>query len=338
VSDLAGFRWLSDILSGGIPPMNWLVEDVLPAQSLAVIAGPPKTFKSFVALDLSLGVATGARFLGTFAVPDPGPVVLCVSEGGLVSLTRRAATMLESLGGSPEDVSSVPVTTRAIDLTDRRAIRDLRDVILKVHPRLVVLDPLYTGLASVDTSQLPAVGAALRNPAEAAAEVGATVVLVHHTVKGADRSGLARVWGAGVAEWASIILLGTPLKAAGPGPRRAVRWELIGRDIPGFEFETIFELGTPETPSYHVEVTIEPGEEQSDLGLSWPEQRVLSALKMLGPSGGDLHRIDDVLALDGLPFTHVKLREVLNELVDRGLADGAVGIWWAAEARSGVEA
>src|SRR5438477_13191440 len=93
------FRPLADVLAGGVPPMDWLVEDLIPTGALTVIAGPPKSMKSFLNLDLCLSTATGVEFARTFRTVRRGPVVLCMAEGGVQSLARRAWAILESIGG-----------------------------------------------------------------------------------------------------------------------------------------------------------------------------------------------------------------------------------------------
>lgn len=47
-----------------IPPLKWLVDDILPLSGLAVLAGDPKSFKSFMAMDLCISIAKGNPFLG----------------------------------------------------------------------------------------------------------------------------------------------------------------------------------------------------------------------------------------------------------------------------------
>ena len=49
-----------------IPPVRWIVEDLLPV-GLAMIAAPPKYYKSYMALDLSVAVAVGQDGTGLFA-------------------------------------------------------------------------------------------------------------------------------------------------------------------------------------------------------------------------------------------------------------------------------
>lgn len=47
-----------------IPPLKWFVDDILPLSGLAVLAGDPKSFKSFMAMDLCISIAKGEPFLG----------------------------------------------------------------------------------------------------------------------------------------------------------------------------------------------------------------------------------------------------------------------------------
>jgi hypothetical protein len=69
--------------------------------------------------------------------------------------------------------------------------------------------------------------------------------------------------------------------------------------------------------------------EAADNGLDWAEAKVLEAIRLLGPDGGGLGRIDDVLAQTGKPFRHSKLEAILDHLIEAELVDGAAGLWWA---------
>lgn len=70
-------------------PPKWLVKGVLTQESCGFLAGEPKSFKSWCALDLALSVATGAPFLGAFDVVDPGPVLYIQEEDPLPTLKDR---------------------------------------------------------------------------------------------------------------------------------------------------------------------------------------------------------------------------------------------------------
>lgn len=73
-----------------IKPPKWLVEGALTEGAVGFIAGQPKSFKSWVGLDMAISVATGSDFLDHFRVPEPGPVLYIQEEDPLITLKSRA--------------------------------------------------------------------------------------------------------------------------------------------------------------------------------------------------------------------------------------------------------
>lgn len=70
---------------------KYLVQGVLTEGACGFIAGEPKCYKSWVALDLALSVSTGADFLGQFRVQNPGPVLYIQEEDPAPTLKSRSA-------------------------------------------------------------------------------------------------------------------------------------------------------------------------------------------------------------------------------------------------------
>lgn len=70
---------------------KFLVEGLITAGSCGFIAGEPKSFKSWVAMDLAFSVAEGTPFLGHFDVREPGAVLYIQEEDPLPTLKTRAA-------------------------------------------------------------------------------------------------------------------------------------------------------------------------------------------------------------------------------------------------------
>lgn len=70
---------------------KYLVQNVLTEGACGFIAGEPKSYKSWVGLDLALSVATGADFLGHFRVQNPGPVLYIQEEDPAPTLKNRSA-------------------------------------------------------------------------------------------------------------------------------------------------------------------------------------------------------------------------------------------------------
>jgi hypothetical protein len=70
-----------------LPPPTWLVEDILPSDSLSVFYGRPGSFKSFAVLDLALCVASNKDWHGHTV--ERGPVALVATEGRATALNQR---------------------------------------------------------------------------------------------------------------------------------------------------------------------------------------------------------------------------------------------------------
>lgn len=73
-----------------VKPPEWLVEGIATEGSCGFIAGQPKSFKSWTALDLALSVSTGSLFLDYFRVLKPGPVLVIQEEDPLTVVRDRA--------------------------------------------------------------------------------------------------------------------------------------------------------------------------------------------------------------------------------------------------------
>ena len=70
---------------------KYLIQGVLTEGACGFIAGEPKCYKSWVALDMALSVSTGAEFLGHFRVQNPGPVLYIQEEDPAPTLKSRSA-------------------------------------------------------------------------------------------------------------------------------------------------------------------------------------------------------------------------------------------------------
>lgn len=59
---------------------TWLIDDIIPARGLGFIYGPPASYKSFIAVDLAMCIATGKDWHGS-ECEMPGAVVYIAAEG-----------------------------------------------------------------------------------------------------------------------------------------------------------------------------------------------------------------------------------------------------------------
>lgn len=82
-----------------LPETRWIVPEILP-EGLTVLAGMPKTGKSWLALDVATAVAGGGRALGSLEC-EPGSALLIGLEDSLARLQRRHRMLLGEEGDPP---------------------------------------------------------------------------------------------------------------------------------------------------------------------------------------------------------------------------------------------
>ena len=54
------YRVVNSAGMANISPPQWIIPDFLPEQAQAMLFGPKSTFKTFVALDIALSIASGS--------------------------------------------------------------------------------------------------------------------------------------------------------------------------------------------------------------------------------------------------------------------------------------
>src|SRR5579863_8087814 len=94
-------RWddIPNIFTLNAPAIEWMVEGILPHASVTLLAGEPGSYKTWLALALLRGVATGKNFLGRKCVQTS--VLYLDRENPLAVMRERLAVLgIESLEGS----------------------------------------------------------------------------------------------------------------------------------------------------------------------------------------------------------------------------------------------
>jgi hypothetical protein len=167
-----------ELLAMELPEPTWAIPDLIPA-GLTLLAGPPKIGKSWMALGISVAVATGGKALGKVQV-DKGEVLYLALEDTARRLKSRLRLMLRDEPG-PDTL------TLAIECPPMSHGGDKRIASwLDEHPtaRLVVVDVfarLREPVQSSPTYQLD-YGSVAKVKA-LADQYGVAIILVHHTRK-----------------------------------------------------------------------------------------------------------------------------------------------------------
>lgn len=135
--------------------VEWLVQDWVIQGSKLLISGPPKAFKSLIAVDdLAVSVASGKDFLGHFMVNKTGPVIIYQGENSEALEKDRFRKIMASKG-IPEgtDLPLYVISNQGLALNEPMSLARLEEAIQKIQPVLVIIDPLYTAYAGDMSSQ-----------------------------------------------------------------------------------------------------------------------------------------------------------------------------------------
>lgn len=169
-------------LKAAPPDERWLIEDLWTAEAVGIIGGPPKAFKSWLALDLAVSVASGSACLGRFPVPAPGAVLLYAGEDSASSLRFRLQSLARSRGIDFVSLQVGVITADSLRL-DRAPDRERFDATVARHrPKLLVIDPLVRVHAGDENAAGP-MATLLGYFRSLQRKRGTAVALVHHARK-----------------------------------------------------------------------------------------------------------------------------------------------------------
>lgn len=184
---------VSDFRSRTYKLPTWLVNQLWTRGAFGFLAGESKTYKSLLALDMAVSVSSGTPFLSHFPIPtaSQGPVLLWQEENdeGLVQERLRRIEFARRLGPTSAGYK-LSLTGRdyplhfgnrhAIDLNDPKDLKYIERQIHKIKPQLVILDPLYMMIPTLDESEASAITPMLRNLAKIQNDTKSSILVVHH--------------------------------------------------------------------------------------------------------------------------------------------------------------
>jgi hypothetical protein len=163
---------------------RWLVHDLWADEAVGVVGGSPKSFKSWLALEIALAVASGRPALGRFAVRPggSGPVLVYAAEDSAAAVRERVAGLAKARGIAFDKLAMGLITIDSLRL-DRPDHRDrLRATLEKIRPRLLVLDPLVR-LHRADENSSSEISELLGWLRGWQREFHVAILLVHHVRK-----------------------------------------------------------------------------------------------------------------------------------------------------------
>jgi hypothetical protein len=182
----------------------WLLRDLLPAGIVALLVAPGGTGKSWFVMQVAAGVATGMPIAGIWEVGTSGSVLMLCAEDDESQLHRRFAALLEHLTQRAaselisclsEKLVIVPlvghdnlITATHADSREVKSTPLLDKVIATAKQisdlKLIIIDPA-SQFRGGDENSAEDTTRFVQALQKIAVNCGATVLVVHHTNKGA---------------------------------------------------------------------------------------------------------------------------------------------------------
>lgn len=156
-----------------LPPPEWLIDEMLPAKGISLMYGPPGCYKSFLALQLGLGLAMEGR-----------KVIYIGAEGGRGLELRAAAWKLANGVSGPLPIWIVPDMPWA---ADGSMIEEFIEAVAEYKPELVVVDTAARMMVGLNENDARDVGVFIAALDAIKLKLGCAVLALHHTGKDEGR-------------------------------------------------------------------------------------------------------------------------------------------------------
>jgi AAA domain-containing protein len=166
------------------PPIQYLVDELLPESTIALLHGDPRTRKSWAALEIAIALATGTPAFGLdrFLVSRRVPVLYCSQEDSKPVVRKRAQALLRGRGFEELPDTITFSIHRGINIDSQLWQETLLRDVSRRGFRLLVFDPIRRFSVNADKgpAEVLAVTTFLR---QLVIETGASIALTHHDTK-----------------------------------------------------------------------------------------------------------------------------------------------------------
>jgi hypothetical protein len=169
-----------------MPDPEWLIDGLIPENSLAMVYGPPKSGKTFIVLSMALHVAAGKPWFGREV--KQGAVVHIVGEGAGGFKLRTAAAQRHH--GISDDVPFW-VLPHAVKFNDPHEVEKLeqgiKNLVGNQPVRWVIIDTLARAMPGSDENSAGEVGKVIALCDQLKERLGCAATPVHHTGKDVEK-------------------------------------------------------------------------------------------------------------------------------------------------------
>lgn len=219
----------NDLLQKEFPPIKWVVPGLIP-EGLTLLAGAPKTGKSWLALNLAAALSVGGRVLGNIAIESRYVLYIALED-----TERRLQGRLNTIGAFPSEKLTLVTAWRSGDegindlTTWKQEYPDTEIIIIDTLQRIRGMSPNGQTYEwdYLQLGKLKQVADFLSMP----------IVVLHHTRKMGSTDPLFMVSGTlGITAAADTSMI---LKRARKS--RSAELFIVGRDIEDAEYALEFQ-------------------------------------------------------------------------------------------------
>lgn len=179
-------------------PVRWIVRDLFTSGDVGLIVGDGGSFKSSASIHIAAAVAGGYKAFDRFETVGPAPVLLCSAEDPGSVIQMRLEAFVRGHDWSRVNVLSNfhYFAMAGVRLKDQRWRRHLREVVERLTPALIVLDP-FVDLSGLEEENSNSEASDVMGFARSLARQSmANVCFVHHGNKSSEGRSQSRIRGA----------------------------------------------------------------------------------------------------------------------------------------------
>lgn len=174
-----------------LPPLEWLIEGLIPKQGVGILYAAPASHKTFITLDLALSVATGLGVNWWKNRQEPGDVLYMIGEGAHAFKGQRTDSWISKnmVPGLDQHLDRLLVMSDVMPYYQDSEWRALPDWLryYGIAPKLLVVDTHSRAMVGFNENDNSDTAKALSRVEEFSKKMGCFVLIVHHTGKEADR-------------------------------------------------------------------------------------------------------------------------------------------------------
>lgn len=281
---------------------TWLIPGVLPATGIGMIYGESGSYKSFLALDMSLCLAFGIAGQWN-APPVQNDVLFLAGEGPVATAKKRWPAWMEWQGIGARDAHRFMIKDRVPFYSDADAWEHVKADLaeLKAKPALIVVDTLTRLITGMDENSAKDASMITNFMEQLARYYECFVLAVHHT--GKDQNKGARGSSAFYANMDTV--LSTKLKIGGTEFRvRKQKDADVSDDISYF---AVKEVGTSIVLERSAALADADPKKKSGSRYGWASvEEVVKVLESLGGEASETVLAQEIAVMHGIDKDLVK--------------------------------